>query len=292
MRPSAFDYLTPTSLDEAIGCLSEHAPEARLLAGGQSLIPAMNLRLARPRVLVDLSGISGLAGIEEDGGSVTIGAMTTHSEIAVSDVLQRMVPPLPAMARRIGHHAIRNRGTIGGSLAHADPASEWPCALLALGGQIKVSGPKGERAIPAEEFFRTYYTTEIEPDEILTGVVLSVFDRSRRWSFHEVARQPGAFALVLVLACASLSAGNTVADLRLAVGGCGGRPVLPVTDWSFLTGVRPSAELIETAAQRAAGALDPPGDNSASGEDRRQMALVLLRRALGEVLIEEMGASV
>ena len=205
MRPCAFDYLAPETLEEAVALLAEHAPDARVLAGGQSLIPAMNLRLARPSVVIDLGRVPDLAGIDRRGDFVTIGATTTHAEIEASPILIEALPMFPVMARRIGHPAIRNRGTFGGSLAHADPASEWPCALLALNGRIEAIGPRGERTISSDEFFHSYYTTALEPDEILTRVVLPAQDEAMRWSFHEVARQAGAFGLVLVLACATLS---------------------------------------------------------------------------------------
>ena len=291
MRPCAFDYLAPETLEEAVALLAEHAPDARVLAGGQSLIPAMNLRLARPSVVIDLGRVPGLAGIDRRGDFVTIGATTTHAEIEASPILIEALPMFPVMARRIGHPAIRNRGTFGGSLAHADPASEWPCALLALNGRIEAIGPRGERTISSDEFFHSYYTTALEPDEILTRVVLPAQDEAMRWSFHEVARQAGAFGLVLVLACATLSSDGTVADLRIAIGGCGARPLLPIGEGSGLIGSRPSGASVAETAERIARGLDPPGDSHASGEDRRQMARTLVRRALSEVFgLEGQGA--
>lgn len=291
MRPSAFDYMAPDTLQEAVALLAEHAPDARVLAGGQSLLPAMNLRLARPSVVIDIGRVPGLAGIERHGDFVTIGARTTHAQIEASAVLGEALPMLPVMARRVGHPAIRNRGTFGGSLANADPASEWPCALLALNGRVEAIGPRGERTIPADEFFRSYYTTALEPDEILTRVVLPARGEGLRWSFHEVARQSGAFGLVLVLACAAMSPDGTVADLRIAIGGCGARPLLPVGDWSALIGSRPTAASVAETAERVARGLDPLGDSNASGEDRRQMARTLVRRALNEVFgLEGRGA--
>ena len=272
MRPCAFDYRAPATLEEAVALLAEHAPDARVLAGGQSLIPAMNVRLARPSIVVDLGRVPGLDGVEQSGDSVTIGAKVTHAEIEASPMLSTALPMLPFMARHIGYAAIRNRGTVGGSLANADPASEWPCALLALDGHVKAVGPHGSRTIPSDAFFHSYYTTALEPDEILTHVVLPSRGEAWRWSFSEVARQPGAFALVLALACTLLSPEGEVKDVRLAIGGCGARPLLPVDDWTFLIGTRPSKGSVEEAVRRAVRGLDPHDDIHASAADRLQMA--------------------
>ena len=291
MRSAAFDYFAPNTLDEAIAQLAEHGPDARILAGGQSLIPAMNLRLAQPPAVIDLANVPGLADIEQSGDVVKIGARTTHAEIATSPVLQEALPMLPFMARYIGHAAIRHRGTFGGSLANADPASEWPCALLALDGRVEAISPRGERTIPSHDFFRSYFTTALEPDEILTRVVLPVHGTGHNWSFQEVARQSGAFGLVLVLACGTLSSDGTVADLRIAVGGCGECPLLPTDGWSGLIGSRPSIASVEKTAKRIAAELDPMGDSSASGEDRRQIAATLVCRTLTDVFgLERQGA--
>ena len=291
MRSAAFDYFAPNTLDEAIAQLAEHGPDARILAGGQSLIPAMNLRLAQPPVVIDLANVPGLANIEQSGDVVTIGARTTHAEIAASPVLQKALPMLPFMAQYIGHAAIRQRGTFGGSLANADPASEWPCALLALDGRVEAISPRGERTIPSHDFFRSYFTTALEPDEILTRVVLPVHGAGHNWSFQEVARQSGAFGLVLVLACGTLSSDGTVADLRIAVGGCGACPLLPTDGCSGLIGLRPSIASVEKIAKRIAAGLDPMGDSNASGEDRRQIAATLVRRTLTDVFgLERQGA--
>ena len=284
MRPAAFEYFAPASIEEAAVLLAEHGPEARVLAGGQSLIPAMNLRVARPSALIDIGRVAGLGEIAIENGTVTLGARVTHRAIGDSAALAEALPALPAMARHIGHPSVRNRGTFGGSLASADPASEWPLALLALGGQVKAASQRGERVIDGGDFFVSYFETRLEPDEILTGVSLPALQANQRWSFHEVARQPGAFALVLVLVRATLAADGTVAEVRLALGGCGARPILPLTDWSFLEGAKPTVEAVDEAATRVEKAIEPFGDSNASTEDRRQMAGVLSRRALNEVL--------
>jgi carbon-monoxide dehydrogenase medium subunit len=282
MRPAAFEYFAPASIEEAAGLLAEHGPEARVLAGGQSLIPAMNLRVARPSVLIDIGRVAGLDSITIDNGTVTIGARVTHRAIEDSTELAEALPVLPAMALHIGHPSVRNRGTFGGSIANADPASEWPLALLALGGQVKAVSPRGERVIDCGEFFVSYFETRLDADEILTGVSLPALKANQRWSFQEVARQPGAFALVLVLVRATLAADGTVDEVRLAIGGCGARPILPLDDWSFLEGAKPTPDAVEEAASCIEKAIEPFGDSNASAQDRRQMAGALSRRALGE----------
>ena len=284
MRPAAFDYFAPTTLDEAVACLADRGPEARILAGGQSLIPAMNLRLARPGALIDIGRVPGLDDIQVWNGSVTIGTKVTHAAIEGSAALSESLPVLPAMARHIGHHAVRNRGTIGGSLAHADPASEWPCALVALGGAVTATGPTGERVIEAGDFFRSHFTTALAADEVLTKVEFPTLGGNRRWSFHEVARQTGAFGIVLALAVAERAPDGTVANIDLALGGCGSTPIRPIGDWSFLTGQSPTAGAIDDAVARIDGAIQPPSDIDAGSEDRRQMARTLARRALSEAL--------
>ena len=283
MRPATFEYIAPETLDEAVALLSQHAPDAQILAGGQSLIPAMTLRLARPSLVIDIGRIGELAGIEHSGGSVAIGARTTHAAIEASPILTEILPMLPVMARHIGHPAIRNRGTFGGNLAHADPASEWPCALLALDGRVDVIGPSGARTIASDAFFRTYHTTALEPGEIITRIVFSTHYDTLRWSFREFARQRGAFALVLVLACGAQAPDGSIADLRLAIGGCGPSPVVPNVEDAALVGARPDSASISEAAERIARSLDPQGDSSAGADDRRQIARVLIQRALADM---------
>ena len=284
MRPAAFEYFAPDTIEEAAALLAEHGPEARVLAGGQSLIPAMNLRIARPSALIDISRLEGIGAITTDDDTVTIGARVTHRAIEDSAALAEALPALPAMARHIGHPSVRNRGTMGGSLANADPASEWPLALLALGGRVKAESPRGARIIGGDDFFVSYFETQLEPDEILTGARFPALQANQRWSFHEVVRQPGAFALVLVLVRVTLAADGTVAEIRLALGGCGARPILPLDDWSFLEVAKPTAEAVAEAATRIEKAIEPFGDSNASALDRCQMAGVLSRRALNEAL--------
>ncbi len=284
MRPAAFDYLVPTSLEEALAMLVERGADARVLSGGQSLIPAMNLRLARPETLIDIGRISGLDSIEIGQDKITFGAMVTHAQIERSAELRQALPILPEIARHIAHPAIRNRGTFGGSLAHADPASEWPCTLLAMGGGVTALGPSGPRHIDAHDFVQSPLTTALEDDEILTSASLPLRGGQWRWSFHEIARQSGAFGLVLLLAGADIASDGLVRDVRLAIGGCGPRPLAPITDWSFLAGPGSGAASIDRAAEQVMQTIDPSGDAHASADDRRHMAGTLTRRALSELL--------
>lgn len=281
MRPAAFEYIRVASLDEAVAALQAGNGEASILSGGQSLIPAMNLRLARPGTLVDIGGIPGLDGISIESDAIRIGARVTHADIEHSMDLAQALPVLAEMARHIAHPAVRNRGTFGGSLAHADPASEWPCALVGLGGSVDVVGAGGVRTIDAVEFFQGLLTTSLAADEVLIAATVPRHGADWRWSFRELARQSGAFGLVLVLAGVRLGADHTIAEVRLSVGGCDTRPIAPLTDWSFLAGNAPTPELLDEAALRIAGALDPMDDLQFGAEERRAVARTLVRRALG-----------
>lgn len=283
MRPAPFDYHRAASLAEACDLLARVAPDGRVLAGGQSLIPAMSLRLSRPAAVVDIGRIAGLDRIAIEATEIRIGALVTHAAIAGSAELAEALPLLPVAARAIAHPAVRNRGTFGGSLANADPASEWPAALLALGGRVRAASKRGERWIDSGAFFQTYFTTALEPDEILVEVALPRADRgATRWAFREFARQPGAFATVLVIVGATLAADGKLAGLRVALGGCGPTPLAPSLDWSRFLGARPTPAAVDAAALALGQAIDPRGDIHASAEDRRQIAATLFRRALME----------
>ncbi|MCL6574922.1 FAD binding domain-containing protein [Kyrpidia sp.] len=193
MKPAAFDYYSPTSLDEALQLLRD-IPGSKVIAGGQSLIPLMNFRLSRPSALVDLNAVDGLDRIQVVGGALRLGALVRHEELHRNLEVRSHLPVLAEAAGHIGHWAIRTRGTLGGSLAHADPAAELPAALTALGGVIELSGPEGQRKIPSEEFFLGYLMTDLRDDEILTAVEIPM-QRDASWGFCEFARRPGDFAL-------------------------------------------------------------------------------------------------
>jgi carbon-monoxide dehydrogenase medium subunit len=268
--PAAFDYLRPSSLEETLALLAKHGEDAKLLAGGHSLLPAMKLRLAQPRVLVDLARVPGLSGIREEDGRIAIGALTTHAEIEGSELLARACPLLPETAATIGDVQVRNRGTLGGSLAHADPAADWPAAVLALDAEIEAAGPDGRRAIPASEFFVDLLQTALRPGEVLTAV--RVRPSGPRVAYEKFRQQASGFALAGVAA--------VIADgaVRVAVTGVAAKPYRAAAVEKALRKVSPAT--IDAAAERAAEGVEPLGDLHASPEFRAHLAKVLARRAL------------
>jgi carbon-monoxide dehydrogenase medium subunit len=259
--------------------LAEHGDEASVLAGGQSLIPLLALRLARPAVLIDINGIGELSGVSVIDGRVAIGAMTREYVAEESGTVADTVPLLAAALPLIGHEAIRSRGTIGGSLAHADPAAELPAVARALDAEFVVRGPSGERVIPAAQWFEGYLTTSRRPDELLVEVRFPAAEEDTRVSFHEVARRHGDFAIVGVAASLVLS-GGVISDARLALTGVSDVPVRAAAAEELLAGERPSAELFDEAARRATEDLDPPADLHGSSDYRKAVAATVARRGL------------
>jgi carbon-monoxide dehydrogenase medium subunit len=282
MKPPAFRYLAPTTLEEALDARAEHAEDCAVLAGGQSLMPLLNLRMAFPGTVIDLAGVSQLAGISEwNGGGVAIGAMTRQRSAEASALIRERAPLMAAALPNIGHAAIRNRGTVGGSIAHADPAAELPAVALALDAQLVARKKGAERTIDAADFFAGFLTTALEPDELLVEVRLPAMAEGHGVAFHEIARRHGDFALVGVGAAVALEGGK-VSDARLAFIGVGGTPVRAREAERLLVGAEPSAELFAEAAERAKAELDPAGDSHASAEYRRRVAGVVAQRALAE----------
>jgi carbon-monoxide dehydrogenase medium subunit len=208
MIPAAFDYIAPRTLDEAMRALAAHGEEAKLLAGGHSLLPLLKLRLTNPKLLIDLGRIPGLSAISQQNDQIVIGALATHYQIESSELLKKRCPLLPETAREIGDVQVRNRGTIGGTLAHADPSADWPAAILALGGEMRVRGPRGERRFAAEEFFLGPLTTAIEPNEILTEIRVPVLQR--RCGAYPMAQQASGFAIVGVAVSLKVDAKDSV----------------------------------------------------------------------------------
>jgi carbon-monoxide dehydrogenase medium subunit len=259
--------------------LAEHQDEASVLAGGQSLIPLLALRLAHPAVLIDINGIAELSGVSAANGSVAIGAMTREYVAEESGTIAGAVPLLAAALPLIGHEAIRSRGTVGGSLAHADPAAELPAVARALDAELVVRGPSGERVVLAAEWFEGYLTTSRRPDELLVEVRFPAADQGTGTSFQEVARRHGDFAIVGLAASLTLS-GGTISDARLAFAGLSDVPVRAADAEALLVGERPSAELFDEAARRATGDIDPPADLHGSSDYRRKVAAALVRRGL------------
>jgi carbon-monoxide dehydrogenase medium subunit len=283
MKLPPVEYEAPTTVAEAIDLLAEHGDEASVLAGGQSLIPLLALRLARPEVLIDINRVDELSGVAAVDGHVTIGAMTREYVAEESGTVADTLPLLAAALPLIGHEAIRSRGTIGGSLAHADPAAELPAVARALDAEFVVRGPSGGRVVPAAEWFEGYLTTSRQPDELLTEVRFPAVGRGTGVSFQEVARRHGDFAVVGLATSVTLSDG-VISDARLAFAGVSDVPARATGAEELLVGQRPSAELFDEAARRAAGDIDPPSDLHGSAEYRKKVAAALVRRGLREAV--------
>jgi aerobic carbon-monoxide dehydrogenase medium subunit len=279
MKLPPVDYEAPKTVSEAVELLAEHLDQASVLAGGQSLIPLLALRLARPAVLIDINGIDELSGVSAGDGWVAIGAMTREYVAEESETVADAVPLLAAALPLVGHEAIRSRGTVGGSLAHADPAAELPAVARALDAEFVVCGPSGERVVPAAEWFEGYLTTSRRPDELLVEVRFPAAGRGTGISFQEVARRHGDFAIVGLAASLTLS-GGAISDARLAFAGLSDVPVRAGDAEDLLVGERPSAELFDEAARRATGDVDPPADLHGSADYRRKAAAALVRRGL------------
>jgi len=279
MKLPPVEYEAPTTVAEAVDLLAENLDEASVLAGGQSLIPLLALRLARPAVLIDINGIDELSGVSATDGWVAIGAMTREYLAEDSGTVAEAVPLLAAALPLIGHEAIRSRGTIGGSLAHADPAAELPAVARALDAEFVVRGPAGERVIPAAQWFEGYLTTSRQPDELLVEVRFPAAKQDTGTSFTEVARRHGDFAIVGLAASLVLS-GGVISEPRLAFAGVSDVPVRASAAEDLLAGERPSAELFDEAARRATEDLDPPADLHGSSDYRKTVAAAVVRRGL------------
>jgi carbon-monoxide dehydrogenase medium subunit len=279
MKLPHFDYEAPRTVPEAVQLLAEHQDEANVLAGGQSLIPLLAMRLAHPAVLIDINGIAELSGVSDADGWVAIGAMTREYVAEDSATVADAVPLLAAALPLIGHEAIRSRGTIGGSLAHADPAAELPAVARALDAEFVVRGKSGERVVPAAQWFEGYLTTSRRSDELLVEVRFPTAGRGTGVSFQEVARRHGDFAIV-GLAVSLVVSGEVISDARLAFAGVSDVPVRAAAAEDLVVGERPSAALFDEAARRATGDLDPPGDLHGSSDYRKAVAAAMVRRGL------------
>ena len=280
MKLPSVEYEAPTTVAEAAGLLAEHQDEASVLAGGQSLIPLLALRLARPAVLVDVNGVAELSGMARVNGHLAVGATTREYMAEESAEVAQAVPLLAAALPLIGHEAIRNRGTIGGSLAHADPAAELPAVARALDAELVVRSTSETRVIAAADWFEGYLATARRPDEILTEVRFPVAAPGTGAAFQEVARRHGDFAIVGLAAQLTLTADGTITGARLAFSGVGDVPVRASDAEDLLGGQRPSPELFAEAARVAIAGLEPPADLHGSSEYRKKVAAALVRRAL------------
>jgi aerobic carbon-monoxide dehydrogenase medium subunit len=279
MKLPSVEYEAPATVAEAVGLLAEYEDEASVLAGGQSLIPLMALRLARPAVLIDINRLDELSGVSAADGHVAIGAVTREYVAEESETIAAAVPLLAAALPLIGHEAIRSRGTIGGSLAHADPAAELPAVALALDAEFVVRSRSGGRVVPAAEWFEGYLATSRRPDELLVEIRFPAARPGTGVSFQEVARRHGDFAIVGLAAALTLTDG-TISDARLAFAGVADVPVRAADAEDLLVGESPSADLFDEAARRATDGIDPPADLNGSSEYRKKIAATLVRRGL------------
>jgi aerobic carbon-monoxide dehydrogenase medium subunit len=284
MKPPPFAYAAPDTLEEAVGLLTEHAEaEPRVLAGGQSLIPLMNFRLAKPGYLVDLRNVAGLSGIRRDGDVLVIGAMTRLAEVERSPEVAVAAPLVTEAVGLVAHAPVRNSGTVGGSLAHADPAAELPAVALALDAELVAAGPGGSRVIPAADFFTGPYSTDLAADEILTEIRLPVWPGGH--AFTEFSRVHANFAVVAVAALVELDGdgdgdGDRIRHAALALAGVAPTPVRATVAERALAGAPADAAAIRAAADAAATGLSPAGDLHASPETRRGLARTYLRRGI------------
>jgi carbon-monoxide dehydrogenase medium subunit len=283
MKAPSFAYARPDSVAEALALLASHGDAARVLAGGQSLLPSLNMRLSSPRLLVDITGLEALSGIGMEDGVLRVGALTRHSEIERSEEIARHVPLLAQAAPHVAHVAIRNAGTLGGSLALADPAAEYPACVLALEATLVIAGAKGERRVAARDFFRALYTTALAPGELLTAVEFPLRGPAYRSAFVELARRHGDYAIVGLAAHGRVENGR-ISDLRLAYLGVGATPVGALRAAAAMEG-RPCEPQAVAAAQAALGGdLDPSPDLYHSAPAKLHLARVLTGRALAALV--------
>lgn len=279
MKAASFEYVRATSIDHVVRTLADNE-DAKILAGGQSLVPLLNMRLARPATIVDISRIDDLSYVRGAGDHLEIGALATHRLVETSELVRRHVPLLAEALRHVGHVTIRNRGTIGGSIAHADPAAELPATCVALDAEFVVQGPRGRRVIAAADFFQGYLMTALEQEEVLTEVRVPVLAPGTGCAVEELARRSGDFALVAAFAALTMGTDGTCRDARVVVAGAGSTPVRATAAEALLKGAAVTADVVAAAAQAASAATNPPSDIHGPAEYRRQMATVLSRRAI------------
>ena len=279
MIPASFDYIAAKSLDDAISLLARHKDDAKVLAGGHSLLPAMKLRLMQPKVLIDLSRIKDLSYIKEEGGQIRIGAMTTHFQVETSDVLRRSCPLLPETATCLGDMQVRNKGTIGGSLAHADPAADWPAAILALDAELVVKGAKGDRIIKASDFFVEMLTTALEPGEVLREIRIPAAKGKVGQAYMKVRHPASGFAVVGIAVTLSLEGGKCQ-SIAIGITGASPKPYRAGKVEAALKGNALDARTLSAASAHATDGVDINSDLYASADYRKQLAAVYTRRAV------------
>lgn len=282
MKPAAFDYMRVRSLEQALDLLARHGEDARVLAGGQSLVPTLNMRLSAPAILVDINPLSDLGTVESDRAWLSVGAMVRHARLGRNAEVARAAPLLALAVPHIAHPAIRNRGTVGGSVAFADPAAELPACLLALDGEVEIAGPGGaSRRVPAEDFFKGLYETDLDEGELLTAVRVPAAEPEARFGFAEIARRHGDYAMAGLAAAARWN-GDGLASVRLAYFAVGEKPARAKTAEQAL-----AAGDVDAAVAALAQDLEPIEDVQTSAATRLHLAGVLLRRVAGQLRQEE-----
>jgi carbon-monoxide dehydrogenase medium subunit len=282
VKARAFSYARPSTVTEALQAFAEAGEDACYIAGGQSLVPALALRLQAPQLLIDIAHIPALRGVALDGSWLRIGALTRHHEVMADPLIRRHAPLYSEAAPHVAHPAIRNKGTLGGSIAHADPASEFPAMTLALGAELEIVNRDGTRRVPADEFFLDLFQTAIEPGELLVAVHVPVVRPGHRWAFHELARRRGDFAMI---GCGILAefADNAIKDIRIAFFSVGNAPIRARQTEDGLIGKTLDAAAIVAAQALVGDDLDPPDDEQTPPEMKRHLARVLLGRLLGQI---------
>jgi carbon-monoxide dehydrogenase medium subunit len=280
MIPAPFDYVAPATLDEALSLLAQNPDEAKILAGGHSLIPAMKLRLAQPQTLIDIGRIKDLSYINEENGQIRIGAMTTHHQLESSERLREICPLLPETASHIGDVQVRNKGTLGGSLAHSDPAADWPAAIIALNAEMVAVSTNGERVIKADDFFVDMLTTALEPGEILREIRINTPQGRVGQAYMKVAQPASGFALVGVAVIVTRDSGGACQSSGIGITGVASKAYRASGVESTLNGSALDAEAIVNAAAHAADGVDINEDLFASADYRRHLAEVYTRRAI------------
>ena len=292
MIPATFEYHAPKSLEEALRLVERHGDEAKLLAGGHSLLPLMKLRLAAPRYVIDIGHLRGMSYIREENGQIAIGALTTHTEIEDSTLLASACPLLPQTAAQIGDVQVRNRGTIGGSLAHADPGADYPASILALDAEIIAANTSGTRTIPARDFFVDMLTTQLHPGEILTQIRIAPRKQQSGTAYEKLHQPASGFAIVGVAVKVLLGkGGKTVEQAAIGITGLAAKAFRAQAAEGALTGKAISEKVIADASRNAAQGVEPLSDLHASSEYRRDMARVFTRRAITRAIEAARGGA-
>ena len=290
MFPASFGYVAAHSVEQALDLLARHGEDAKLLAGGHSLIPAMKLRLAAPRTLIDLGTVPGLRGVRVDGDTLVIGALTVHADVASSDLVRKLLPGLADAASVIGDMQVRNRGTVGGSVAHADPAADFPVILTALNASFVLQSASGTRTIAADDFFTDFYTTAMGANEVLTEIRVPLPSAGSGTAYSKLPHPASGYVVVSAGVLLNRESSGHCASARVAIGGLASGPDRAIATEMELAGKRLTPEVIAAAAAKAAQETDPDEDTYASADYKRHVATVYARQAIEAAVARAAGA--